>query len=116
MCDQRLKVHLDYALYDKEGLDRAKADARSESTFQDVKSGKLTYSEDNYLVLRKGEALFLGNLSYFRSGDSIEHSYIRGSLSYVDQSTGEDFMLSFSYPAWSVVSFADLLSKVETIK
>ena len=111
-----MKLYLDYSLYHEEGLDRDKANARAESTFQDVKSGRLTYSEDNFLVLREGDALYLGNLSYFRSGDSVEHSYIRGSLSYVDQSTGEDFMLSFSYPAWSVISFADLLSKLETIK
>lgn len=111
-----MRLYLDYSLYREEGLDRDKADARAESTFQDVKSGRLSYSEDNFLILREGDALYLGNLSYFRSGDSVERSYIRGSLSYVDQSTGEDFMLSFSYPTWSVISFTDLLSKLETIK
>lgn len=111
-----MKLNLDYSLYHGEGFDRDKVDARVESTFQDVKSGRLAYSEDNFLVIHDGDTRYLGNLSYFRSGDSVERSYIRGSLSYVDQSTGEDFMLSFSYPAWSVVSFADLLRKVETIK
>ena len=81
-----------------------------------MKSGRLTYSEDNFLVLREGDALYLGNLSYLRSGDSVERSFISGNISYVDQSTGEDYLLSFSYPAGSVISFTDLLSKLETIK
>lgn len=49
-----MKLYLDYSLYHEEGLDRDKANARAESTFQDVKSGRLTYSWDNYLVLREG--------------------------------------------------------------
>lgn len=111
-----MKLYLDYSLYHEEGLDRDKANARAESTFQDVKSGRLTYSWDNYLVLREGDTLYLGNLSYTRSGDSVERFYIRGSLSYVDQSTEEEYLLRFSYPAGSVISFTDLLSKLETIK
>lgn len=111
-----MKLYLDYSLYHEEGLNRDKANARAESTFQDVKSGRLTYSEDNFLVIHESDTVYLGNLGYSKSGESSDNAHIWGVLSYVDPATEEDFLFNFSFPVQAVTSFKDLLGKLETIK